>query len=202
MKMKMSFRWYGESDPVSLQYISQIPGMRSIVSAVYDVKPGQVWPNESLAEMVKQCEANGLVFDVVESIPVHEDIKLGRPTRDKYIENYLPKEMFDKLVESGLTLESLPPADENKLTYYPDIKNPVLAKAKQIIKTAAEEYEPSILTRYIIDVASYFSKYYNEHQIITDNKELTEARTALIYATGLIIKEGMNILGIKCPERM
>ena len=77
-----------------------------------------------------------------------------------------------------------------------------LAKARQIIKTAAEEYEPSILTRYIIDVASGFSKYYNEHQIITDNKELTEARCALIYATGLIIKEGMNILGIKCPERM
>lgn len=77
-----------------------------------------------------------------------------------------------------------------------------LAKVKQIIKTAAEEYEPSILTRYIIDVASGFSKYYNEHQIITDNKELTEARCALIYATGLIIKEGMNILGIKCPERM
>lgn len=77
-----------------------------------------------------------------------------------------------------------------------------LAKAKHIIQNAAEEYEPSILTRYIIEVASGFSRYYNEHQIITDNKELTNARTALIYATGLIIKEGMNILGIKCPERM
>ena len=40
--MKSSFRWYGESDPVSLAYIRQIPGMRSIVSAVYDVKPGEV----------------------------------------------------------------------------------------------------------------------------------------------------------------
>ena len=49
--MKMSFRWYGESDPISLEYISQIPGMRSIVSAVYDVKPGEVWPEESLAKM-------------------------------------------------------------------------------------------------------------------------------------------------------
>ena len=51
MNMKLSFRWYGESDPISLQYISQIPGMRSIVSAVYDVKPGEVWPEESLAAM-------------------------------------------------------------------------------------------------------------------------------------------------------
>ena len=76
--MKMSFRWYGESDPISLEYISQIPGMHSIVSAVYDVKPGEVWPEESLAKMKAQCEAHGLVFDVVESIPVHEDTKLGR----------------------------------------------------------------------------------------------------------------------------
>ena len=40
--MKLSFRWYGESDPISLEYIRQIPGMRSIVTAVYDVKPGEV----------------------------------------------------------------------------------------------------------------------------------------------------------------
>ena len=61
--MKMSFRWYGESDPISLEYISQIPGMHSIVSAVYDVKPGEVWPEESLAKMKKQCEEHGLVFE-------------------------------------------------------------------------------------------------------------------------------------------
>lgn len=88
MKMKMSFRWYGGSDPVSLEYISQIPGMRSIVSAVYDVKPGEVWPEESLAEMKRECEKNHLVFDVVESIPVHEDIKLGRGDVERFLENY------------------------------------------------------------------------------------------------------------------
>ena len=49
--MKMSFRWYGKNDPVSLQYISQIPGMKSIVSAVYDVKPGEVWPEEVIEEI-------------------------------------------------------------------------------------------------------------------------------------------------------
>jgi len=86
--MKLSFRWYGESDPISLEYISQIPGMRSIVSAVYDVKPGEVWPEESLARMKEQCEAHGLVFDVVESIPVHEDIKLGRGDVDKLLDVY------------------------------------------------------------------------------------------------------------------
>lgn len=88
MKMKMSFRWYGETDPVSLEYISQIPGMRSIVSAVYDVKPGEVWSEESLTAMKKACEDNHLVLDVVESVPVHEDIKLGRGEAERYLENY------------------------------------------------------------------------------------------------------------------
>ncbi len=86
--MKMSFRWYGYDDPVTLRNISQIPNMRSIVSAVYDVKPGQVWPEESLAKMTAECEKHGLVFDVVESIPVPEDIKLGSENRDELIEVY------------------------------------------------------------------------------------------------------------------
>lgn len=88
MKIKMSFRWYGKDDPIPLQYISQIPGMHSIVSAVYDVKPGEIWPEESLAGIKAQCEANHLVFDVVESIPVHEDIKLGRNNVDRLLDVY------------------------------------------------------------------------------------------------------------------
>ena len=86
--MKMSFRWYGHDDPVTLRNISQIPNMHSVVSAIYDVKPGQVWPEESLKKMKEDCESHGLVFDVVESIPVSEDIKLGSENRDELIDVY------------------------------------------------------------------------------------------------------------------
>jgi len=86
--MKLSFRWYGDRDPISLQYISQIPAMRTVVSAVYDVKPGEVWPEESLEKLKAQCEKHNLVFDVVESIPVHEDIKLGRGDLEQLLEVY------------------------------------------------------------------------------------------------------------------
>ena len=86
--MKMSFRWYGQDDPVSLKYISQIPNMRSVVSAVYDVKPGQAWPEESIKRVKDDCEKNGLIFDIVESIPVPEDIKLGSANADELIEVY------------------------------------------------------------------------------------------------------------------
>ncbi|MBQ6707620.1 MAG: mannonate dehydratase, partial [Clostridia bacterium] len=86
--MKLSFRWYGKDDPISLEYISQIPDMHSIVSAVYDVKPGEVWPEESIKKMADECKEKGLVFDVVESIPVHENIKLGRENVDELIDVY------------------------------------------------------------------------------------------------------------------
>jgi len=77
-----------------------------------------------------------------------------------------------------------------------------LSKVREIIKTAAEEYEPSILTRYIIDLASLFSKYYNNFQVITEDKDLTYARAAIVYSTGIVLKEGLEILGIKGPDRM
>ncbi len=98
--MKMSFRWYGDNDPVTLEYISQIPGMRSIVSAVYSVPPGEVWPEEAINDIKQKCEKHGLIFDIVESVPVHEDIKLGKPTRDKYIEVY--KENIRRLGKAGV----------------------------------------------------------------------------------------------------
>ena len=98
--MKMTFRWYGESDPVTLENISQIPHMSGIVSAVYDVPVGEVWPNESIAKMKEQAAAHGLEFEVVESVPVHEDIKLGAPGCERYIENY--KENIRRLAAAGV----------------------------------------------------------------------------------------------------
>jgi mannonate dehydratase len=84
----MSFRWFGESDPVPLQYIRQIPGVTQIVSAIYDEPVGAVWPLDKIERLKKTIEDAGLRFEVVESVPVHEDIKLGKPTRDALIANY------------------------------------------------------------------------------------------------------------------
>ncbi|WP_354686433.1 mannonate dehydratase [Cupriavidus necator] len=86
--MKMSFRWYGTSDPISLAYIRQIPGMTHIVSAIYDEPVGEVWPLDKILALKSTIEAAGLQFKVVESVPVHEDIKLGKPARERWIANY------------------------------------------------------------------------------------------------------------------
>lgn len=86
--MRMTFRWYGDDDPVTLDYIRQIPGMKGIVSAIYDVPVGQEWSLERIMTLKSKIEAHGLTLDVIESVPVHEDIKLGLPSRDEYIDHY------------------------------------------------------------------------------------------------------------------
>ncbi len=75
--MKLSFRWYGDSDPVTLEYIRQIPGMEVIVSAIYDVPVGEVWSEDKIKALAEKVEAAGLKLDVIESVPVHE----GHQTR-------------------------------------------------------------------------------------------------------------------------
>jgi len=86
--MKMSFRWFGDRDPVSLQSIRQIPGVRSVVSGLAEIPVGDPWPRDELDRLATRIQAAGLELGVVESIPVHEDIKLGRPSRDRLIDHY------------------------------------------------------------------------------------------------------------------
>lgn len=98
--MKMTFRWYGKNDPITLNKIAQIPGMRGIVSAVYDVAPGVVWSRESIASIKNDANAFGLEFEVVESVPVSEEIKLGGSEADRLIDNYC--ENIRRLGEVGV----------------------------------------------------------------------------------------------------
>lgn len=86
--MQMTFRWYGADDPIPLEHVRQIPGVGGVVSALYDVPVGNPWPADSLERLAERIDKAGLRFAVVESIPVHEDIKLGRPTRDALADSY------------------------------------------------------------------------------------------------------------------
>ncbi|SFM10019.1 mannonate dehydratase [Salibacterium qingdaonense] len=87
--MKMGFRWFGEdNDSISLADIRQIPNTTQIVWALHQKEAGEVWQRDEIAEEVKNITSKGFKADVVESVNVHEDIKLGLPSREQYIENY------------------------------------------------------------------------------------------------------------------
>lgn len=88
--MKMVFRWFPfGDDSVTLKQIKQIPCMTGVVPCMPNIPVGEVWPLDMLKSLKEEINAAGLEMEVIESINIHEDIKKGLPTRDKYIENYI-----------------------------------------------------------------------------------------------------------------
>ena len=87
--MKMTFRWYGEGrDPISLKKIKQTPGMSGLMGVLDDKAAGEIWTEEEIKAYIDHVHEAGLECEVIESVNVHEDIKMGLPTRDQYIANY------------------------------------------------------------------------------------------------------------------
>lgn len=137
--MKMTFRWYGPSDSIPLSYIRQIPHMSGVVTAIYDIPVGEIWPLEQILALKKTVNDAGLEMEVIESLPVHEHIKLGEPDRDQLIKNY--KISMRNLAQSGVrvicynfmpvfdwvrtTLNRELPDGSNALVYYHEELNGV-----------------------------------------------------------------------------
>lgn len=96
----MTFRWYGNADSIPLEYIKQIPNCSGVMLMMDDFEAGEVWDKDTFRAMVDRINAAGLEAKVIESINVHEDIKMGLPTRDEYIENY--KESLRNVAAAGV----------------------------------------------------------------------------------------------------
>ena len=101
--MQMTLRWYGDAyDSVKLWQIRQIPGVTGVITTLYDIPAGEVWPLERIEAMQKEVRDAGLDVAGIESVNIHDDIKIGRPTRDKYIENYITT--LENLAKCGIKL--------------------------------------------------------------------------------------------------
>lgn len=98
--LKRVFRWHGPEDPVSLEYIRQIPGIIGVTSSLYHMPLGQVWPMDQVLKIRAEAQQYGLTMEIMDSFRIHEDIKLGRPNRDLLMEAY--KENVRRLGEAGI----------------------------------------------------------------------------------------------------
>ncbi|MBO8435872.1 MAG: mannonate dehydratase [Spirochaetes bacterium] len=88
--MQMTMRWFGDKfDSVKLWQIRQVPGVTGVITTLYDIPAGDLWPVERIQALKKEVEDAGLTIAGIESVNIHDDIKIGKPSRDKYIENYI-----------------------------------------------------------------------------------------------------------------
>jgi len=88
--MEMTLRWYGsKSDSVTLQQIRQIPGVTGVITTLYETAPGDLWKREEIHALKEEVEASGLHISGIESVNIHDSIKIGSPDRDQYIDNYI-----------------------------------------------------------------------------------------------------------------
>jgi len=99
--MKITFRWFGENyDSVTLKQIRQIPNCTGLMGVLDQYAAGEVWKKNVIRDYVKHINNAGLEVEVIESVNVHEDIKLGLPSRDVYIANYC--KTIENLAEFGI----------------------------------------------------------------------------------------------------
>lgn len=144
---------------------------------------------------LKTSKIKDIIFDLDETLRF--DGETGPYVQYTYVrsKSILEKAGFNTKAIKDIDFELLNTKQEIEL-----IKE--LEKLPQIILKATEEYEPAVLTRYLIEVATLFSRFYNECSVIVDDEKLKEARCSLVYATSIVIKKGLSLLGIECPEKM
>ena len=88
--MEMTLRWFGSQfDTVTLKQIRQIPGVTGVITTLYDTTPGEVWTREKIRALKEEVEASGLHISGIESVNIHDAIKIGSEDRDLYIDNYI-----------------------------------------------------------------------------------------------------------------
>ncbi|RYZ98496.1 MAG: mannonate dehydratase [Sphingobacteriaceae bacterium] len=173
-----TFRWFGPTDPVTLQAITQT-GATGIVTSLYHIPSGEVWTLDEIKKTQQVIEQAGLTWSVVESVNIHEDIKIAGPGRDKAIANYITT--LQNLAAAGIKVvcyNFMPVLDWTRTNL--DYRLPNNAQALRYDAAAVAAFDLYILEREAADAEysveqkqtakAYLDKLNpQEKQLITDN---------------------------------
>ena len=180
--MQMTFRWYGTgNDTITLEQIKQIPGVEGIVWALHDKMPGIVWEEDEIRRATDEIKAYGFNVDVVESVNVHDDIKIGLPTRDMYIENY--KQTLRNLAKFGVKVvcynfmpvfdwtrtELFHPNDDGSTSMYYE-KDKIMADPKEMAEYITEKCKGFTMPGWEPERMAHLSELFEAYKDVTKEK--------------------------------
>ena len=163
---------------------------------------------EKKEEVAKKVGIGAIVFNTLATTTIKDQIfdwntalnfqgETGPYIQYTYVRTKSVLEKVDNIIPNieNIKIENL--IDEYSLNLIKLIYN-----FQDVLIQVTEKSEPSILSRYLIDLSKAFSSFYNENKIIVEDKEVQDARVYLTYATGKVLKQGANLLGIKMPDKM